>query len=162
MPQHFRRPSELHALNALDRVKSSEDADLSRRNSAPTRVRAGSSSSLSDRSASMELWQKRRQVSLNADVASNGGASALGLVSRLDSPGSSQSLGSGSQDRALDVLIAEDNPISQKVSPDAGSKRRRVSLIVIDLGNPLDQDGLPVCLRGRRSAGARTDDGQYQ
>jgi hypothetical protein len=95
-------------------------------------------------------------------VASNGGASALGLVSRLDSPESTQSLGSGSQDRALDVLIAEDNPISQKVSSHAGFRQRCASLIVVDLGNPPDQDGLPVCLRGGRSPGACADDGQYQ
>jgi serine/threonine-protein kinase RIM15 len=112
MPQHFRRPSE---LNALDRVKSSEDSDLSRRASAPTRIRAGSSSSMSDRSTSMEMWHKRRQISLHADTVATGGAATLGLIPPLDSLTGTQSLGSATHDRALDVLIAEDNPISQKV-----------------------------------------------
>lgn len=106
-PQHLRRPSE---LNALDRVKSSDDGDLARRSSAPSRVRAGSGSSvLSDRSTSMELWRQRRQVSLQTDPPQ---ASSLPTSSiPLDSP----SIQSGVMDRALDVLIAEDNPISQKI-----------------------------------------------
>ncbi|WVR05595.1 hypothetical protein IAU60_002614 [Kwoniella sp. DSM 27419] len=104
-PQHFRRPSE---LNAIDRVKLTEDAEGPRRNSAPIRMRAGSSSSAG--SASAELWRQRRQVSLNADVGS------LGSSAPLESPEDSQTQYlSGAMDRALDVLIAEDNPISQKI-----------------------------------------------
>jgi len=103
LPQHFRRPSE---LNALDRVKSSEDADITRRASAPTRIRAGSGSSVSDRSTSMEMWRQRRQASLHSDSQS------LPTGIPLESPESRVAM----PDRTLDVLIAEDNPISQKVS----------------------------------------------
>ena len=105
-PQHFRRPSE---LNALDRVKSSEDAELFRRSSAPSRVRTGSASSMSDRSTSMELWRQRRQVSLNTELP-------IGTIGPpLESPESHASMSSELADRTLDVLIAEDNPISQKI-----------------------------------------------
>ncbi|WWC68367.1 uncharacterized protein I206_102292 [Kwoniella pini CBS 10737] len=106
IPHHIRRPSE---LNALDRVKLTEDhnADVARRNSTPIRVRAGSGSSAG--SASAELWRQRRQVSLTA----NEPAASAGMIP-LDSPEGVQSFGTG-MDRALDVLIAEDNPISQKI-----------------------------------------------
>ena len=107
MPQHFRRPSE---LNALDRVKFSEDSDLFRRSSAPSRVRTGSASSVSERSASMEMWRQRRQTSLNSEHPST-----APLVPPLDSP-ESQASSFAFEARTLDVLIAEDNPISQKVS----------------------------------------------
>jgi serine/threonine-protein kinase RIM15 len=113
---HFRRPSE---MNALDRVKSSEDSEISRRASAPSRVRAGSGSSLSDRSTSMEMWRQRRQASLNTDITSVGSGSlsgslgSNGIPSNLEELDEAHVLGS---DRSLDVLIAEDNPISQKVS----------------------------------------------
>ena len=117
-PQHFRRPSE---LNALDRVKSSEDSDLFRRSSAPGRVRTGSGSSMSDRSASMELWRQRRQSSLNAEHGSAEPTTAP-ILPPLESPEShASSYGIGDRERTLDVLIAEDNPISQKVS--TGSSR---------------------------------------
>ncbi|WVF70959.1 hypothetical protein IAT40_005755 [Kwoniella sp. CBS 6097] len=104
LPQHFRRPSE---LNALDRVKLTEDNEIARRNSTPVRVRAGSGSSAG--SASAELWRQRRQVSLNAET----GTSPSNVP--LESPEGSQSFASGVVDRGLDVLIAEDNPISQKI-----------------------------------------------
>ncbi|ORX34130.1 hypothetical protein BD324DRAFT_584008 [Kockovaella imperatae] len=103
MPQHFRRPSE---LNALDRVKSSEDADLFRRSATPNRVRTGSGSSVSDRSASMELWRQRRQSSLNPEQPISA------PLPPLESP---ESHASSVGERTLDVLIAEDNPISQKI-----------------------------------------------
>lgn len=112
MPQHLRRPSE---LNALDRVKSSDDGDLSRRASAPSRLRAGSNSSVvSDRSTSMELWRQRRQVSLQSDPSQTGSASGS-LPS--NSPFESPEIRGGNivMDRSLDVLVAEDNPISQKI-----------------------------------------------
>ncbi|KAK4684867.1 serine/threonine-protein kinase RIM15, partial [Tremellales sp. Uapishka_1] len=106
VPSHFRRPSE---LNALDRVKLTEDSEIARRNSAPNRVRAGSGSSVSDRSTSMELWRQRRQQSLNSEGASTAPSSAP----PLDSPDIRRS--NHGSDRTLDVLIAEDNPISQKI-----------------------------------------------
>lgn len=106
---HFRRPSE---LNALERVKSSQDSDVIRRASAPSRVRAGSGSSISERSSHMGLWRKRRQVSLNSE-ATNASSAQAGSTP-LDSPESHTGY-SSMGDRTLDVLIAEDNPISQKV-----------------------------------------------
>ncbi|WWC88163.1 uncharacterized protein L201_003068 [Kwoniella dendrophila CBS 6074] len=125
IPQHIRRPSE---LNALDRVKLSEDLAASmggvndftgnggnRRNSTPIRVRAGSGSSAGSASASAtaELWRQRRQISLNTSNTDSMGQS--GIIP-LDSPeGVTQSFGLGPMDGALDVLIAEDNPISQKI-----------------------------------------------
>ncbi|EIW72823.1 hypothetical protein TREMEDRAFT_25150 [Tremella mesenterica DSM 1558] len=103
LPQHYRRPSE---LNALDRVRS-EDNEMLRRKSAPSRVRAGSGSSMSDRSTSMELWRQRRQASLQSEPPQAG----VGLPA--DSPELRPTL--VGLDRTLDVLIAEDNPISQKI-----------------------------------------------
>lgn len=109
VPQHLQRPAE---LNALSRVKSSEDSDLARRNSAPSRVRTGSgSSTFSDRSTSMELWRQRRQASLNTELVTAG---ATEVQQPLD-PATQSPSRRGSGDRALDILIAEDNPISQKV-----------------------------------------------
>ncbi|WRT65962.1 uncharacterized protein IL334_002913 [Kwoniella shivajii] len=102
LPQHFRRPSE---LNAIDRVKLTEENELARRNSAPMRVRAGSGSSAGSTSA--ELWRQRRQVSLNSTEPNPN--------IPLESPEGPHSLGTGMMDRGLDVLIAEDNPISQKI-----------------------------------------------
>jgi serine/threonine-protein kinase RIM15 len=109
--QHFRRPSE---LNALDRVKSTDESEIIRRSSAPTRIRAGSGgSSTSDQSTSMDLWRKKRQVSLNAETP------PLAVLSvNAGSPESHSGISSQMGDRTLDILIAEDNPISQKVSID--------------------------------------------
>lgn len=115
MPHHLRRPSE---LNALDRVKSSEDGDLSRRASAPSRLRAGSNASVvSDRSTSMELWRQRRQVSLQSDHSQTGSGSGSqpNSSSPFDSPDVKGHRDAVVMDRTLDVLIAEDNPISQKI-----------------------------------------------
>ena len=110
---HFRRPSE---LNALERVKSSQDSDVLRRASAPSRVRAGSGSSISERSTQVGMWRKKRQVSLNSEANSAAGG-VHSILPPLESPESHSSFASGqSSDRTLDVLIAEDNPISQKVS----------------------------------------------
>lgn len=106
---HFRRPSE---LNALERVKSSQDSDIIRRASAPSRVRAGSGSSVSERSTQMGLWHKRRQVSLNSEVTN--ASSVQAIPAPLESPENRPGF-AGMGDRTLDVLIAEDNPISQKV-----------------------------------------------
>ena len=106
---HFRRPSE---LNALERVKSSQDSDVLRRASAPSRVRAGSGSSVSERSTHVGLWRKKRQVSLNSEANAIVGIGSI--LPPLESPESPASFAAG--DRTLDVLIAEDNPISQKVS----------------------------------------------
>lgn len=115
---HGRKTSE---LNALDRVRSSEDNDLARRNSAPSRVRAGSDSKglSADNSTSMELWRQRRQASMNTELLSAPPRDSewrepltVASESAVESEPSSRQGG----DRALDVLIAEDNPISQKVS----------------------------------------------
>ena len=106
---HFRRPSE---LNALERVKSSQDSDVVRRASAPSRVRAGSGSSVSERSTHVGLWRKKRQVSLNSEA--NAVVGLEPTLPPLESPESRASFMSGG-DRTLDVLIAEDNPISQKI-----------------------------------------------
>lgn len=116
--QHSRKPSE---MNALDRVKSSDEADLARRNSAPSRVRAGSDSKqLSvDSSTSMGMWRQRRQASMNTEILSAPGRE--GDLRDTATPGDDSAIESEppsrrGSDRALDVLIAEDNPISQKVS----------------------------------------------
>ncbi|WVQ85691.1 hypothetical protein IAT38_007857 [Cryptococcus sp. DSM 104549] len=105
--QHIRRPSE---LNALDRVKSTDDSDLSRRGSTQIRLRAGSGSSAGSTSA--ELWRQRRQVSMHAEsLIPAQGPNTPGL----DSPEGRHFVGSEVHDRGLDVLVAEDNPISQKI-----------------------------------------------
>ena len=152
IPQHFRRPSE---LNALDRVKSSDDTDVVRRASAPSRVRAGSNSSLSDKSTSMELWRKRRQVSLNSETPS-----APIIPMPLESPESHLSSASGQGYWTLDVLVAEDNPISQKVTHRVRQHGTGLTLCS-DSRNPSDQDGMPMYLRGRRSVSSSGHDGQY-
>ena len=108
MPQHFRRPSE---LNALDRVKSLDEGERLRRKSDPSRTRAGSGSSMSDRSAGQELWRQKRQASLQTEIMPPPAAT---LVPPMDSPEAQPT--QASSDRTLDILIAEDNPISQKVS----------------------------------------------
>lgn len=110
---HLRRPSE---LNALERVKSSTESDVLRRASAPSRVRAGSGSSISERSTHVGMWRKKRQVSLNSEANAVVGLGAI--PPPLESPDSHASFATGG-DRTLDVLIAEDNPISQKVRPRA-------------------------------------------
>jgi serine/threonine-protein kinase RIM15 len=110
--QHGRRPSE---LKAVDRLKS-DDADLARRNSAPSRVRAADSRAMSGSgpSPSMELWRQRRQASMNTEIiASSAREGDETVVSETEGDAVPARRGS---DRALDVLIAEDNPISQKVS----------------------------------------------
>jgi serine/threonine-protein kinase RIM15 len=109
--QHGRRPSE---LKAVDRLKS-DDADLARRNSAPSRVRAADSRAMSGSgpSPSMELWRQRRQASMNTEIiASSAREGDETVVSETEGDAVPARRGS---DRALDVLIAEDNPISQKV-----------------------------------------------
>jgi serine/threonine-protein kinase RIM15 len=108
---HGRRPSE---LKALDRLKQ-DDSDLTRRNSAPSRVRSGVESrtmSGSGPSPSMELWRQRRQASMNTEISSTSAKESDEAA--FSEAGSDSPLRRGS-DRALDVLIAEDNPISQKV-----------------------------------------------
>lgn len=100
-PLHFRRPSE---LNALDRVKSSEDSEGFRRASAPSRLRASSVSS-SDRGG--DQWLPKRQSIVVPAPSSLPGSSPTDAKRELEVQTS---------DRSLDVLIAEDNPISQKVS----------------------------------------------
>jgi len=65
----------------------------------------------------MEMWRQRRQASLNTESVSGPGRdgefrSPEPLPVPLESPEGSRR---GSGDRALDVLIAEDNPISQKI-----------------------------------------------
>lgn len=114
---HSRKASE---MNALDRVKSSEDPDLARRNSAPSRVRAGSESkSIPIDSTSQEMWRQRRQASINTETMSAPAREDEGRDSDHLLSGSALESGPPSRrgsDRALDVLIAEDNPISQKVS----------------------------------------------
>jgi serine/threonine-protein kinase RIM15 len=106
-----RRPSE---LKAVDRLKL-DDADLARRNSAPSRVRTGESRAMSNSgpSPSMELWRQRRQASMNTEIiASSAREGDETVASESESEAAPVRRGS---DRALDVLIAEDNPISQKV-----------------------------------------------
>jgi serine/threonine-protein kinase RIM15 len=119
LPHHFHRASE---LNALDRVKSSDEADIIRRASAPSRIRAGSGSSVSDRSTSMEMWRQRRQASLNTEITTGSGSLGSGGMVEDD-----ESVGSGGGDRSLDVLIAEDNPISQKVSSGFRQSSKRLA-----------------------------------
>ena len=119
---HLRRTSE---LNALERVKSSDDAELSSRLSLSHRVRAGSGSSMSEQSTSIGMWRKRRQVSLNSEpasappvnIASGAVATAPSVSSHSDDPEEERRDDMEGGDRTLDVLIAEDNPISQKVRP---------------------------------------------
>lgn len=122
--QHGRRPSE---LKAVDRLKS-DDADLARRNSAPSRVRAADSRAMSGSgpSPSMELWRQRRQASMNTEIiASSAREGDETVVSETEGDGAPARRGS---DRALDVLIAEDNPISQKVqSSFASTVRQRLT-----------------------------------
>lgn len=104
MPSHFRRPSE---LNALDRVKSSEESEGFRRASAPSRLRAASMSS-GERTIDL-AGPKRQSTTIIPATASLPGSSSPGDVKRELEPASIP-------DRSLDVMIAEDNPISQKVS----------------------------------------------
>lgn len=113
---HSRKASE---MNALDRVKSSEDADLARRNSAPSRVRAGSESKNQPTdSTSQEMWRQRRQASMNTETMSAPGEGRDSDHLLAGSAIESRPPSRRGSDRALDVLIAEDNPISQKVSRD--------------------------------------------
>ena len=58
----------------------------------------------------MELWRQRRQVSLQSDNIQE--TMMPNTEAPFDSPDSKGSL---TMDRTLDVLIAEDNPISQKI-----------------------------------------------
>ncbi len=69
----------------------------------------------------MEMWRQRRQASLNAD------SQAIANGMPLESPDSSVSI----PDRSLDVLIAEDNPISQKVSRDTTYLETRLMAVQI-------------------------------
>jgi len=102
----------------VDRLKS-DDADLARRNSAPSRVRAADSRALSGSgpSPSMELWRQRRQASMNTEIIAS---SAREGDETIASESESEAPVRRGSDRALDVLIAEDNPISQKVSSFSG------------------------------------------
>jgi serine/threonine-protein kinase RIM15 len=134
--QHGRRPSE---LKAVDRLKS-DDADLARRNSAPSRVRAADSRALSGSgpSPSMELWRQRRQASMNTEIIASSareGEEAVASENESDVP-----VRRGS-DRALDVLIAEDNPISQKVRP-AADLILCLKLTFSDSRDPSHENGL--------------------
>lgn len=94
MPQHVRRPSE---LNALERVKSTDD---DKRRLSHNRFRTGSVSSASDRSSTnVDPWKQQKRLLL--------GAENVHLLPPADPTRAS--------DHPLSVLIAEDNPISQKV-----------------------------------------------
>jgi serine/threonine-protein kinase RIM15 len=117
--QHSRRTSD---LKAVDRLKS-DDADLARRNSAPSRVRNGPEGralSGSGPSPSMELWRQRRQASMNTELVASSTREEDGADSALSQSDSEAAPPRRGSDRALDVLIAEDNPISQKVSLRSG------------------------------------------
>ncbi|WVQ71287.1 hypothetical protein IAR50_000813 [Cryptococcus sp. DSM 104548] len=109
-PQHPRRLSE---LNALERVKTS-DADLEvtkKSNIKQNRIRTDSGSSAG--SASAELWRQRRQASLqleNPGKELEAAALVAGSTEVTDETRSTPA-----EIRGLDVLIAEDNPISQKI-----------------------------------------------
>ncbi|ODO12074.1 hypothetical protein I350_00859 [Cryptococcus amylolentus CBS 6273] len=109
-PQHPRRLSE---LNALERVKTS-DADLEvtkRKDVKQNRIRTDSGSSAG--SASAELWRQRRQASLQLE---NPGKELEAAASATGAPaGSEEARRTPAETRGLDVLIAEDNPISQKI-----------------------------------------------
>ncbi|KAL7423549.1 rim15, signal transduction response regulator [Cryptotrichosporon argae] len=114
---HFRRTSE---LKALDRLRPAamvlDDDDALRRSSAPSRMRAGSGSSasvVSDRSE----WRQRRRESLHMNLSGDLDlASSLGLCNSSNSPLAMTSpLATKETESSLDVLIAEDNPISQKI-----------------------------------------------
>jgi serine/threonine-protein kinase RIM15 len=158
---HGRRPSE---LKAFDRLKS-DDADLARRNSAPSRVRNGSEGralSGSGPSPSMELWRQRRQASMNTEIVTTstreeGTSTDSAIASQSDSESAPPRRGS---DRALDVLIAEDNPISQKVSRSLACRTSTV-LTGIDPRDSPDPNGLQVHLRRRWPAGLGVHYGQY-
>lgn len=124
VPQHARRPSE---LNALERVKSTDDE---KRRFTHNRFRTGSISSTSDRSSSnIDPWKQQKRLLLGGDN--------LHLVPPSDP--------ARVLDRPLSVLIAEDNPISQKVSSLLEAE------LMTDPGNPPGPHGLPVRLRPGRA-----------
>jgi serine/threonine-protein kinase RIM15 len=87
---HTRRPSE---MSALERVKSTDD-DRRR----PHRFRTGSVSSASDRSVNVDPWKAQKRALL--------AEREMQLLPAADPMRT---------DRPLSVLIAEDNPISQKI-----------------------------------------------
>lgn len=157
LPSHLRRSSE---LNALERVKSTEDGDIMRRSSAPTRLRAGSHSSFSDRSASMELWRQRRQASLNADNPSPGSSLAGAPDSPVSEPvrsglprlspsisfaeGGASALGlTESHNRSLDAMIAERGGSSALGL--AESHDRSLDVLIAE-DNPISQKMLETLL----------------
>jgi hypothetical protein len=82
-------------MSALERVKSTDD-DRRR----PHRFRTGSVSSASDRSVNVDPWKAQKRALL--------AEREMQLLPAADPMRT---------DRPLSVLIAEDNPISQKVSP---------------------------------------------
>lgn len=93
-----RRPSELSALEA----RSADEADVQPQ----TRLRDDSESSNGTNGA--ELTKQRRHASLQLDFAATGASGS--------SAENKYFVGSNIHSRGLDVLIAENNPISQKVS----------------------------------------------
>jgi serine/threonine-protein kinase RIM15 len=122
---HMRRPSE---LNALTRVKSTDDERM-RRYSSPSRFRAGSSSSASnsERGSSVDLWTPRPSAPETVQLV----------------PASAEA--STSLEQSLNVLVAEDNPISQKVGLHPETQRTNRT----DSGDSSQSHGLSLCLRWR-------------
>lgn len=102
---HVRRPSE---VNALERVKSTDD---DKRRFSQNRFRTGSISSASDRSTNVDPWKQQKRLLLGSDN--------LHLLPPADS--------TRAVDRALSVLVAEDNPISQKVRSPFPLRRHRLT-----------------------------------
>ena len=100
-------PRRLSELGALDRVKSTDEADEPREAQSQTRLRGDSGSSIG--SNSTELTKQRRHASLQLDFATSEPFGGLAENKHF--------VGSNVHSRGLDVLVAEDNPISQKVSP---------------------------------------------
>ncbi|BEI87152.1 hypothetical protein CcaverHIS002_0704980 [Cutaneotrichosporon cavernicola] len=90
---HTRRPSE---ISALERVKSTDDDGGAHRRR-PNRFRTGSVSSASDRSVVVDPWKAQKRALFDKEGM---------LLSAADLTPT---------DRPLSVLIAEDNPISQKM-----------------------------------------------
>ncbi|OXC70861.1 hypothetical protein AYX13_00277 [Cryptococcus neoformans] len=101
-PHHPRRLSE---LGALDRVRSSDEADGPRKAQSQARLRGDSGSSVG--SNSTELTKQRRHASLQLDFAASEPSGGLAENKHF--------VGSNVHSRGLDVLVAEDNPISQKI-----------------------------------------------
>nr|ODN93204.1 AGC protein kinase [Cryptococcus depauperatus CBS 7841] len=105
------QPRRLSELSAIDRIKCYNDPEAVRRNAKQPRMRTDSGSSAG--SASAELWRQRRQASVQS--TSNRDVDAAVNTDKKDQNTS------GAPNRGLDVLIAEDNPISQKATATMGS-----------------------------------------